>query len=135
MSCKSSIKVVTTASTTVVANGTIPLTTIVRRYGCALNQSGNSILLNEPGYYKISVSGTFTAPAAGVVSMTLQQNGSATTGGIASTTITTATTEVRSLSFTDEVRVTCGTAPSTISLLNSGVAATYSNVLVVVDKL
>ena len=134
MSCKSLIKVVNTASTTVVAGGTLRLATIVRRYGCALNQSGNSVVINKPGYYRVSINATFTAPVAGVVTLTLNQNGSAVTGATASTTITTATTEVRNLSFSDEVRVVCGSAPSTLSIVDTGVDATFSNITLIVNE-
>lgn len=127
MSCKSNIYVATTTPTLVAAGGVLPLSTIVRRYGNALNQGGNSVIMNEPGYYLVNVSATFTAPIAGNVSLTLNQNGSAVTGATASTTITTATTEVRSLSFTAIVRVVCGSAPSTLSIDNTGVEATFSN--------
>lgn len=135
MSCKSNINIVTTSSSAVVAGGTLPLTTIVRRYGCALNQSGNSVLLNESGYYLVNVTATFTAPVAGVVALTLNQNGSAVTGATSSTTITTATTEVRSLSFSAIVRVVCGAAPSTLSIVDTGVAATFSNIAINVVKI
>lgn len=135
MSCKSNINVVTTASSAVVAGGVLPLSTIVRRYGCSLNQSGNSVLLNDAGYYLVNVTATFTAPDAGVVSLTLNQNGSAVTGATVSTTITTATTEVRSLSFSAIVRVVCGSVPSTLTLINSGVEATFSNIAINVVKI
>lgn len=135
MSCKSNINIVTTSSSAVVAGGTLPLTTIVRGYGCALNQSGNSVLLNESGYYLVNVTATFTAPVAGVVALTLNQNGSAVTGATASTTITTATTEVRSLSFSAIVRVVCGAAPSTLNIVDTGVEATFSNIAINVVKI
>lgn len=135
MSCKSNISVVTTASSAVVAGGTLPLTTIVRRYGCSLNQSGNSILLNDSGYYLVNVTATFTAPATGVITLVLNQNGSAVTGATGSSTITTATTEVRTISFSAIVRVVCGATPSTLSLTDTGVAATFSNIAINVVKI
>lgn len=135
MSCKSVLYEVTTTSTSVAATtGIIPLTNIVRRYGCAINQSGNSIVLNEPGYYQVSVQVTFSAPAAGVIGLTLQQDGTQVLGATGAETITTATTEVRSISFTAIVRVTCGNAPSTLTLVNSGLAATYTNVALSIEK-
>ena len=135
MSYKSNIDVVTTASSSVVANGILPLTTINRRYGCSLNLSGNAILLNDPGYYLVNITTTFTAPVAGVVAVTLNQNGSAVSGATASTTITTATTEVRSLSFSKIVRVTCGAVPSTLTFVNTGVDATFTNISANVVKI
>ena len=49
MSCKSLIDVATTASSAVLANGTLPLATIVRRRGCDVNLSGNSIAITDTG--------------------------------------------------------------------------------------
>ena len=135
MNCKSNINIVTTSSSAVVAGGTLPLATIVRRYGCALNQSGNSVLLNESGYYLVNITATFTAPVAGVVTLVLNQNGSAVTGATASTTITTATTEVRTISFSAIVRVVCGAAPSTLNIVDTGVDATFSNIAINVVKI
>lgn len=135
MSCKSNINIVTTSSSAVVAGGTLPLSTIVRRYGCALNQSGNSVLLNESGYYLVNVTATFTAPVAGVVTLVLNQNGNDVPGATGSSTITTATTEVRTISFSAIVRVVCGTAPSTLSIVDTGIDATFSNIAINVVKI
>lgn len=135
MSCKAVLYEVNTSSTSVAATtGIIPLTNIVRRYGNSINQSGNSIILNDVGYYQVNVQVTFSAPAAGVIGLTLQQDGTQVLGATGAETITTATTEVRSISFTAIVRVTCGNAPSTLTLVNSGLAATYTNVAISVEK-
>lgn len=135
MSCKSNIFAVNTTSAAVVANGTLPISTIVRRYGCATNLSGNSIALSEAGYYLVNISATFTAPAAGVVSLTLQDDGVTVVGATASTTITTASTEVRTLNITAIVRVFCNSAPDALTIVNTGVAATFSNVAIDVVKI
>lgn len=135
MSCKSNIYAVNTTSAAVVANGTLPLTNIVRRYGCAANLSGNAVSLSESGYYLVNVNATFTAPVAGVVTIALQDDGVAVQGATASTTITTATTEVRSLNFTAIVRVFCNSAPDALTVVNTGVAATYSNIAISVVKI
>lgn len=137
MSCKPKIYVATTTSTPVIAGGTLPLTTIVRRTGNTINLSGNSVAITDCGsnYYLVTVNATFTAPVAGVVTLNLQQNGSNVTGATASTTITTATTEVRSLSFQAIVRTFNTIGLDTLSIVNSGVAATFSNITMLVDKL
>lgn len=137
MSCKSLINVATTTSSAVVANGTLPLTTIVRRRGCDVNLSGNSIALTDCGsnYYLVTVTATFTAPVAGVVTLTLQQNGTPVTGATGSSTVTTDTTEVRSISFSAIVRTFNGAGIDSLSVVNSGVAATFSNIDVDVIKL
>lgn len=137
MACKSLIYVANTNSASVVANGTLPISTVVRRRGCEINSSGNAITICDNGsnYYLVTITATFTAPVAGVVGITLQQNGTNVTGATASTTITTATTEVRSLSFTAVVRTFNCNSIDTLSFVNSGVAATYSNIAVSVEKL
>lgn len=137
MSCKSNIYVSTTTSSAVVASGTLPLATIVRRRGNDVNLSGNSIVLSDCGsnYYLVTVTGTFTAPVAGEVTLSLQQNGVNVTGATASTTVTTATTEVHSLSYTAVVRTFNNQSIDSLTVVNAGVAATFSNIAVSVEKL
>ena len=137
MSCKSLINVATTTSSSVVANATLPLTTIVRRRNNDVNLSGNSIAITDCGsnYYLVSVTATFTAPVAGIVTLNLQQNGVNVTGATASTTITTATTEVRSLSFTTIIRTFNNVGIDSLSVVNAGVSATFSNIDLIVEKL
>lgn len=129
------IYLATPSVATVASEGTLPLTTIVRRRGQSVQQSNDSILLGSSGYYHVSVSATFTAPAAGVVTLVLKQDGVNVQGATASTTISTATTEVRSLSFEGIVRVPCYGAPVTLSIINSGVDITASNIAVAVEYL
>lgn len=130
MACKSNIYAVNTTSTAVTANGTLPLTTIVRRYGCGTNLLGNAVTLNEAGYYLVNVSATFTAPATGNVVLTLQDDGVVVPGATASVTISTASTQVASIEFSAIVRVMCGSTPDALTLVNTGVAATYSNIAI-----
>lgn len=117
------------------SEGTLPLTTIVRRRGQNIQQSSDSILLGAPGYYHVSVSTTFTAPATGVVTNTLRVDGVAVQGANASTSISTATTQVGSLSFEGIVRVPCCGAPVTLTVTNDGVDITSSNIAVAVEYL
>ena len=138
MSCNSLIDVATTTSTSVLANGVIPFSTIVRRRGKEVQQAGNSVIISDCGsnFYLVNVTATFTAPVAGDVTLTLQQNGSEVIGGTASTTITTATTETRSLSFSAIVRTyNSQSIVDVLTLVNSGVAITLSNVAMSVIKL
>lgn len=135
MSCKSNIFAVNTTSTAVTANSTIPVTTIVRRYGCDTNLLGNAITLNAPGYYLVNVSATFTAPVAGNVAISLQDDGTIVPGATGASTITTATTQLQTISFTAIVRVFCGSTPDALTLVNTGVAATFSNVAIDVVKI
>lgn len=138
MSCNSLIDVATTTSTSVLANGVIPFSTIVRRRGREIGQVGSAVAISDCGsnFYLVNVTATFTAPVAGDVTLTLQQNGSAVIGGTASTTITTATTETRSLSFSAIVRTyNSQSIVDVLTLVNSGVAITLSNVAMSVIKL
>ena len=138
MPCNSLIDVATTTSTSVLANGVIPFSTIVRRRGREIGQAGSAVAISDCGsnFYLVNVTATFTAPVAGDVTLTLQQNGSAVIGGTASTTITTATTETRSLSFSAIVRTyNSQSIVDVLTLVNSGVAITLSNVAMSVIKL
>lgn len=137
MSCKSLITVANTTSTAVTANATLPFTTIVRRRGNDVNLVGSTVALTDCGsnYYLVEVHATFTAPVAGVITLNLQQNGGNVVGATASTTVTTPTTEVRSLSFTTIVRTFNGSSLDSLTVLNAGLAATFSNIEMSVVKL
>ncbi len=119
--------ITTTTDQAVLTNGIIPLTTIQRKYGWAILPTSDGVLLNKPGYYKVNASVTFTAPAAGTISIQLQKNGVNVPGVTASTTITTATTEVRTLNISGIVRVNCGEGISTLNILNAGEEITLNN--------
>ena len=129
------IYLVTPTVASIASDGVLPLTTIVRRRGSSIQQSNDSIVLGTPGYYHVSVSVTFTAPAAGIITLKLLQNGTPVQGAIASTTITTATTEVRSLSFDAVVRVPCCGSPVILTVVNDEVAITSSNIAIDVEYL
>ena len=129
------IYLATPTSASVAEDGVLPLTTIVRRRGSSIQQSNDSIVLGAPGYYHVSVSTTFTAPAAGTVTVRLLQNGVPVQGATASTTITTATTEVRSLSFDAIVRVPCCGTPAILTIINDEIAITTSNIAIDVEYL
>lgn len=134
--CNNSLIYLATPSTSsIVSGGVLPLSTIVRRRGQAIQQSNDSIVLNACGYYRVSVTATFTAPTAGVTSIELRQDNLPIQGAVSSTTITTATTEVRSMSFDAIVRVPCGSAPSILTVVNTGVAITASNIAINVEYL
>ena len=129
------IYLATPNASTIAQGGVLPLTTIVRRRGKAIQQSNDSIVLNEAGYYRVSVSETFTAPATGIVSLSFRQDGVQIQGATTSTSIATATTEVDSLALDCIVRVGCCNAPSILTFVNSGVAINTSNIAVNVEYL
>ena len=114
----------TTTEAEVLANGIVPLTTVQRRRSKAIQNSTNSVILAIPGYYKVTGSVTFTAPAAGVVSIKAQKNNADVPGLAASTTITTADTEVRTLNLNGVVRVYCNEDAAIITLVNDSIDIT-----------
>lgn len=123
----SAIFMTNTTAASVLAEGTIPLTTIQRRKGCILTNSSTGIQILKPGYYLVEGTITFTAPAAGDVVVSLQKGGVNVPGIIGSSTITTATTEIRTIPISGIIRVLCNET-AIITLVNTGVAITTSNV-------
>ena len=132
---ESLIFLTTTTDASVLANGVIPLTTIQRRRCKAIQNGTNSVLLGAPGYYKVTGTVTFTAPVAGIARIKLQKNNIDVPGVTSGTTVTTATTEVRSLSINGIVRVYCNEDVATLTLINSGVAITVQSVSLDVEYL
>lgn len=140
------IKNVTTQ--TVPALGLLDLGTVYRRY-CTkdvcgfrtFEYSGNSISIQHPGMYTITVTATFSAPAAGNVTLQLYEDGAAIPGALATETITTAATEVRTISFTYTILVNCNRVLNStdivknISVVNTGAEADFTNVMVNVLKI
>ena len=137
-----------TASQAVVTGENLNLGSVYRKF-CRKNSCGfkafdfstESISLQHQGIYHITATITFTAPVAGLVVFQLTENGEVIPGAIASETITTATTETKTTTIDFYVLVDSSCVlgnPSTmiknISILNSGVASTISNVVVNVDK-
>lgn len=118
----------TSTSSSVPINGIIPLTTINRRRGCsAINTIANNVVLTKAGYYSVKGTITFTAPVAGNATIQLYKNGTPVDGIIASETITTATTEVRTMPISGIVRVFSNESTATFNLVVSGIAITVSN--------
>lgn len=122
-----------TASQSVGVNTALNLGTIQRRFGCALNAGASSVSISKCGYYVVNAIVTLTAPAAGVAAISLQQNGAQVPGATVADTVTTATTEQNTVSLTAIVRSTTGN--DTLTLVNTGVAITPSNVALTVVKL
>ena len=126
------IFVTNTESTAVAASAVVPFSVPpVRRY-CqnVIDLSGNAVTISDcyANYYLVTVNATFTAPAAGDVSLELLQNGNAVTGAKASA-------ETNSLSFQAIIRATAGKTNDFLTVKNSGVAATFTNVAMTVSRL
>ena len=131
----------------VVAGGLINLGTTNRKYCKRCNGvktfdfNGTSLALQQSGIYHITATLTFTAAAAGDVTIELYENG-LPTGEFATETVTTADTEFRSVALdyyvlTDSACVlgNVSTFIDNITLVNtSAVAVTITKVTVNVDK-
>jgi len=131
-----SIFAITPTTAAVTAGGVLPLTTIARRQCGCVNQLGSdSIILERTGYYKVTATATFNAPAAGDVTINLTKDGVAVPGITATETITTADTEVRSIAVSGIVRVNCGSGAAVLQLVNAGVAINTSNISLDVEYL
>lgn len=134
-----------TTTQTVPVDGLVNLGSIYRRYDdkdCsgfrAYAINGDSISLQQKGMYKVSVSATFNAAAAGDITLQLLENGTAIPGALATETITTATTEIRSISFDYFIVVdrTCvlgnlSTLVKSLSIQNTGTASANITSLIV----
>ena len=137
-----------TTSQTVLTNGTIAIGDVYRRY-CRRASNGlptftntsTGITLNGEGIYHVTATLVGSGTAAGVVTVQMVENSTPITGTFSSETITTADTELRTFVIDREVIVDStgllgctSTIAKTISFENTGVGATFSNVVVNVDK-
>lgn len=127
--------IVNNTTQTVSSGGTVlPGTVVHKNCQSQANLSGNAINILGNGYFTIDVSATFTG-STGTATLQLYKNGVAIPGAIASQTITTADTEVRSISFTSEVLKYCNCYDNTaISLVSSGVDLSITNVAIRVKR-
>lgn len=132
MSRKSYVKTVNSNTTSVLANSIVPIgTTLTTGYNrCNIERIGDSVVIYDKcsNGYKVSVNVTFTAPVAGNVGLIVQQNGAAVPGATATTTITTANTEVRNLSFSTIIKSSAGCTNDVITLVSGLLALSTSNV-------
>ncbi|AXF52117.1 MAG: spore surface glycoprotein [Podoviridae sp. ctcf755] len=136
-----------TASQTLLANGIVNLGAVYRKYckkNCGIGTfafNGNSISLNRKGIYHLTLTAIVAGTVAGNVTLQLAENGVLVPGALATQTITTANTELRTLTIDYYFLVddTCilgndTTLAKTITVVNTGVGSTISNIVVNVDK-
>lgn len=137
------------ASTQVVdVDGIVNLGSVYRRYisddKCGVTTFTNdssSITLNHKGVYHVTATAIVSAAAAGDVTLTLFANGVELPGAVATETITTPTTEFHTLTIDFYVLVNAtnvlgyfSTIPVVLTLVNSGVEATITNVVINATK-
>ncbi len=131
-----SIYLITPTTAAVTAGGVFPLTTVARRQcGCVTQLGADSVILSRPGYYKVTATVTFTAPAVGTATMRLTQDGNPVPGAVASTSIATANTQIASLAISAIVRVPCCNGSSVLQLVNADDAVNTSNISLDVEYL
>lgn len=101
----------------------------------------SDVILQQSGIYHITVTAVASGAEAGTLALQLYENGFAVSGVFANETITTPDTELRTLTLDYFVLVdsTCvlgcnSTVAKAISLVNTGVEATYTSVIMNIEK-
>lgn len=123
----------------VLTDGTITFTTDRILTGCTATRNGNTFQLNKPGYYYITFSATgTTTAAAGDVTVELYNGGVAVPGALASF-YSAAVVNEGNLTISTIIRVppSCCAIDNTanLTLVNTGVPATFTNVNINITKL
>ena len=133
---KSIIYTANNSAQNVAVNGTLNLGTVIRRYGCNLNLSGDAIQVAGTGYYDIDASITLAPTAAGNVTITVYKDGLLIPGATASETVAAAN-DLVNLSIAAVVRENCGCCDgiSNLTFVLTGTAASVTNIAVSVEKL
>ena len=129
-------------SQTVDVNGLLTFSINSILTGCTVSHTAGSTTfsLNKPGLYFVSFNavGTISGATAGVITVQLQNNGTAVPGALSSDT-SASTTDVRNLSFTKVIRVNPSCCAvnnqANLTFVNTGLGAIYTNANVVITKL
>lgn len=135
------------ASQEVLTNGIVQLGNVYRRFCRKINGvktfefDNTDVVLQQTGIYHITVTAVGSGAEAGTLAIQLYENGFAVPGVFANETITTPDTELRTLTLDYFVLVdnTCvlgcnSTVAKAISIVNTGVEATYTSVVMNVEK-
>lgn len=111
-----------TSTQTITADGLIDFGAVYRKYisrgytgNCISATSGTAPILNHKGMYHVTVTVTFTAPAAGDVTLQLLENSEAVPGAVAIETVATADTQVITTTFDYLVLVSCANVLGTFA--------------------
>jgi hypothetical protein len=128
-----------TISQAVAADGTINFDTTRILTGCTVKHADGTptFTLTKPGYYYITFNADVLGTAAGNVTAELLNGTVAVPGATATTTI--AIGETANVAFTTIIRVLPSCAAidntTTLTILNTGVAVTYTNANINITKL
>ena len=124
---------------TVAANGLLTFTTDRILTGCTATRDGSTFQLNKPGYYYVTFNAVAAATeAVGELVIELQNNGVAVPGAeAASTTVTAGNNDNYALATIIRVLPSCCAVDNAakLTLVNTGVAATFENVNINITKL
>lgn len=135
------------ATQEVLTNGIVQLGNVYRRFCRKINGvktfefDNSDVILQQSGMYHVTVTAVASGAAAGTLSIQLYENGFAVPGAFANETITTPDTELRTLVIdyyvlvdnTDVLGCT-STVSKAMSLVNTGVEATFTSVTFNVEK-
>ena len=133
---------------TVLTDGIVNLGAVYRKFckknACgvtAFSRTANDISLQHSGIYHLTATLVGSGDVAGVVTVQLAINGDLVDGAFTSETITTADTELRTFVIDYYILVDkdCvlgreSTIAKTVSLVNTGVDATFTSVILNVTK-
>ena len=130
---RSLIQTTNTTSSAVALNGTIPLGSVLRRFGCNCRLNGNKIEIEGTGYYTVTGTVTLQPEAAGAVSIALYENNVAVPSAVATGTAAAIGDDV-TLTIVTTVRETCCEGASSLALVLTEGASTVTNVSLRVEK-
>ena len=136
---KSLLNTYTNTTQAVVADGLLRFDNINIDTGCSIDftAGSNSVTLDKPGAYLVLADVTFNTDAAGVATIQINKNGNAINGATASTTTVIGNNYSMDASTIVKVLPSCAVVDNTavITVANTGIAATYTNVNIIVIKL
>lgn len=131
---KSLIQTAYTDSQALTVGNTLPLGTVIRRFGCSLMQNGSSIMAHGDGYFTITGTVTLAPEAIGNVSVAAFENGVQIPGAVSTGSVSTADNSVTLPIVTTIRKGCCCTDDSVITLRLLEGASTISNVSLRVEK-
>lgn len=128
---KAMLYTVNTTPSLVAQNSVIPLGSTTRRFGCAIRQDDNSIVLRQVGYYKITVITEFEPTAETPFIVSLQENNGSVAQAIE--VLPTAASAETETVLTTVVRVLC--CESKMLNVRISNAGTINKIFVIAEKL
>ena len=122
----------------VAVDGLLTFTTDRILTGCTVTRNGPTFQLNKPGYYYVTFNTNGSATSVANVTIELQNNG-ITVPGATATITPTAVGNTMNFAFATIIKVppSCCSVDNTanLTLVNTGVAAIFTNVNINVTKL